>query len=82
MVFWFFWGWSQALAGLFILAISFYIASLTFVIWLHPLLCLLMLIKRRKHQAPYQRLVSHLVWSPALAVSFLALIVNGYVITV
>jgi len=73
--------WSQPFISLFILAIPFYLATLTLVIFVHPIICAVILAKKLKINVDYKPVLIHLVWLLAIATTFGGMILNGYVIT-
>ena len=65
----------------FCLAIPFYIATITLLTFVHPLICFVLLIKARKKQKGETGIALHLIWSLLIAGAFWLMILNGYVIT-
>ena len=65
---------------LLIVGVIFYLLFMTFTIFIHPLLCILRLIKKKGKR---KTLWIHLLWSVTIILSFCFLICNkGYIITV
>lgn len=71
---------SSGLQLLVALALPFYLAALTFTILIHPLLCSIELIKRKKGEKK-NIVVIHLIWSLVISSIFIGMITNGYIIT-
>ena len=77
----FFKGWPQPFISLFVLAIPFYLATLTLSILVHPIICTVVLLKKRKSNLNYKNVLMHLVWSIGIAAAFFTMILNGHVVT-
>lgn len=77
----FFERWPQPFLSLFILAIPFYMATLTLVIFIHPILCANILVKKIKNKNNVKPVAIHLVWSSAITTIFVGMVMNGYIIT-
>ena len=78
----FFERWPEPFISLFILSIPFYLATLTLVIFVHPVLCLVTIIKKIKIGDKPNLVIFHLCWSIAITTAFVGMIMNGYSITV
>lgn len=78
----FFERWPQPFLSLFILALPFYFASLTFTILIHPIICLAYLIKKVKRKQKIGIIITHLIWSLIVAGVFIGMVMNGFIITV
>jgi hypothetical protein len=78
----FFHGFPHPFLALFIFAMPFYLATLTHTIFIHPLTCLLLLIRKKLNRQSNTTVLIHLLWSLILAITFTILVYNGYVITV
>ena len=74
--------WAEPLLSLFILAIPFYIMTLTFTIFIHPIICTVYLVRRSKKSQNTTFIKVHLIWSLLIAGAFWGMILNGYIITV
>lgn len=77
----FFFNEPQILQVLFIVAIPFYLATLTLTIFIHPVLCLVRLIKKHQRKESIKVVLYHLIWSVIIAGVFTSMILNGYTIT-
>ena len=78
----FFERWPQPLLSLFILAIPFYLATLTFTILIHPVLCIAYFVKKVRAKNDAKPILMHLVWSLTISIIFIGMVINGYIITV
>jgi hypothetical protein len=78
----FFNGWGKPLVFLYLLSIPFYLATLTYTIFIHPLICLFHLIIHIKRKQNKAKILIHLFWSLIIAIAFMIMIMNGYIITV
>ncbi len=72
----------EPLAFLFVLAIPFYLAAVTYTIFIHPVACLAFLIKRIKRKEKKADVILHLTWSTTLACAWWLMILNGYYLSV
>ena len=77
----FFMGWPFPIRGLFILALPFYLASITFLIFVHPALCLVQLVKTWQDSKKKVMFV-HFIWSLAIASTYQIMISSGYYLSV
>ncbi len=77
----FFQRWPQPFISLFALAIPFYFASLTLLIWVHPIVCAVYVIKKYRKNLSHTTEAIHLIWSAIIASAFMGMIMNGYIIT-
>ena len=73
--------WAEPLRMLFIISIPFYLATLTFTIFIHPIICMVYIVKRVKKSKTTRLIVFHLIWSILIAGAFWAMILNGYIVT-
>ena len=73
--------WAEPLRMLFIISIPFYLATLTFTIFIHPIISIVYIVKRIKKSQSIRPLIFHLVWSLLIAGTFWGMILNGYIIT-
>jgi len=73
--------WAEPLRSLFMLSIPFYIATLTFTIFIHPIICIVYIVKRIKKLQNTRLIIFHLIWSLLIAGAFGGMILNGYIIT-
>ena len=73
--------WPKPFVYLFIFSIPFYIAALTFTIFIHPVICVFFLIKNKKHDLKTKHIIIHMIWSFIIAISYMTLLSNGYIIT-
>ena len=73
--------WDEPLLSLFVLSIPFYIMTLTFTIFIHPIICIIYLIKYSKKSQNTTLIKVHLIWSLLIAGGFGGMILNGYILT-
>jgi len=66
----------------FIFAIPFYLAAITHTIFIHPIICLLWLIRKKLGRQSSITVLIHLLWSLIIATTFTVLVHNGYFLTV
>jgi hypothetical protein len=78
----FFMRWQSPFGILFLIAIPFYLLTLTFTIWIHPITCTIFMLTKRRGCFSSSR-VAITIASYCLATTFTYLVAcKGYIITV
>jgi hypothetical protein len=73
--------WPAPAAYLFILALPYYLATLTLTILIHPLACFVIAAIKVKRKESGMNPLIHGVWSCIISASFMTMVFNGYIIS-
>jgi len=74
--------WPVPFISLFVVALPYYLASITYTILIHPLACFTVLSIKVKRKEDVIVPLLHGVWSAVICAAFLVMIHNGYYLSV